>query len=244
MARYMTANDILNRVVLEVGLEEDTDPMASQNTIFTQLRGLLNSCGQELVELHEWEALVMEYRKVFVDGDSATQDLPGDFAYFINQTGWDHSNDFPVGGPLTAQTWTYVKGRDLVNQTIYASFRIFDGKYHIFPDPPPAGLDLQFNYISRDWVQEQGTTDRRDTVQTGSDIVLYEPILMIKFLKVKHLEAKGFDASSARLEFENMFGARAGRDKGATILSASNSGRGFPYLTPYRNTGDTGFGVP
>jgi hypothetical protein len=66
----------------------------------------------------------------------------------------------------------------------------------------------------------------------------------LKFLKVKMLEAKGFDASSARLEFENIFDARTGQDEGASILSASNNSRGFPYLHPYYSTGDTGYGRP
>jgi hypothetical protein len=66
--------------------------------------------------------------------------------------------------------------------------------------------------------------------------------MIIKFLKAKFLEAKGFDASSARLEFENMFNSRTGKDEGAPILSASSNTRGFPYLSPYGNTSDTGFG--
>jgi hypothetical protein len=61
---------------------------------------------------------------------------------------------------------------------------------------------------------------------------------------VKMLEAKGFDASAARLEFENMFDSRTGKDEGASILSAGRNSRGFPYLSPYGNTGDTGYGVP
>ena len=39
-----------------------------------------------------------------------------------------------------------------------------------------------------------------------------------------------------------MMGSRTGKDTGAPILNAANASRGFPYLSPYYNTGDTGFG--
>jgi hypothetical protein len=163
----------------------------------------------------------------------------------IDQTGWDQTNRVAMGGPLSSQDWSYLEGRDLVSQSIYASFRLDSNKMELYPQPPPVGLDIRFEYMSRNWVAEATNTDNRhDLVQTGSNLILYEPILIVKFLKVKMLEAKGLDASSARLEFENMFDARTGQDEGASILSASMNQRGFPYLHPFYSTGDTGYGVP
>ena len=66
---------------------------------------------------------------------------------------------------------------------------------------------------------------------------------MQKFLKAKFLEAKGFDASSARLEFENMFLSRTGKDKGAPTLSASRSRNSLLLLNVWRNISDTGYGL-
>ena len=74
-------------------------------------------------------------------------------------------------------------------------------------------------------------------------IVVFEPILVVKYHKVKFLEAKGFDASAARLELDTMFNARTGRDTGAPILNAAGGGGGYPYLNSFRNVGDTGYGV-
>lgn len=248
MARQSTANEIINRAAVEVGLLSVSDPVSSIDESFIQLTELLNGVGQELVELFPWQFLVRVYSVEMgvtppVSGTTNAFALPENFSYMIDQTGWDRANNLPMGGPLSAQDWTYLQGRDLVSQTIYASFRLFDNVFNIFPDPPPAGLKITFEYISRDWVREQGQASaNRDTIGTGSDIVLYEPILAVKFLKAKFLESKGFDASSARLEFENMMGSRTGKDTGAPILNAANASRGFPYLSPYYNTGDTGFG--
>ena len=242
MARLATATDIINRAALEVGLSPVSDPVTSADENFIQLTGLLTSAGQEMVELHPWQTLVREFALVTAPLDTGIYDLPDDYSYMIDQTGWDRTNRVAIGGPLSAQQWTYLKGRDLVSQTIYASFRLMDGKFDLFPQPPPVGLQVSFEYISRNWVV-LSNDDRSDYIQNGTDVALYEPILIIKFLKAKFLEAKGFDSTAARAELQAMFDSRTGKDTGAPILSASGTGRGFPYLSPFYNTGDTGYGV-
>lgn len=244
MGRYASVDQVLNLVALEVGLDEEPHPYASQNAVFAQLRGLLNAAGQELVELHDWQILQKSHSIVTQVGDSGVYNLPDDFSHMIDQTGWERSNHVPLGGPLSPQTWTCLLGRDLSTSTIYVSFRLLDGKFTVFPSPPPVGADINFEYISRNWLQSPTAPyDRFDTTQTGQDIILYEPILIRKFLKAKFLEAKGFDATAARNEFETIFYSRSGKDAGAPILSAATR-HSYPYLSPYRNTGDTGYGTP
>ena len=243
MARFSTATTIINRAAVEVGLTSVVDPVNSEDSSFIQLTELLNGAGQELVELHAWQGLVATYQLTTTALDTGEYALPDDFSYMIDQTGWELSNAVPLGGPLSAQDWTYLAGRNLVSQTIYASFRFYDDKFNIFPqDPVTAGLDINFEYISRNWVTEQTTGTMKDYVTIGSDIVMYEAILIIKFLKLKFLESKGFDASSAKTEFEILFFSRTGKDTGAPILSASGRRSGIPFLSPYRNTPDSGYG--
>ena len=241
MARFATANVIINRTAVECGLFKANDPVSSEDETFIQLTELLNAAGQELVELHPWQGLVRPYSITTEEGNTGTYDLPDDFSYFIDQTGWDETNNVRIGGPLSAQDWTYLQGRDLVDSTIYASFRLIDNKMDLFPQPPPPDTTVSWEYISRDWAISQNGT-RADSVISGSDVVLYEPILIIKLLRLKWLSAKGMDSQAALTEFELMFDSRTGKDVGADILSASNSGRTFPYLNGYYNVGDTGFG--
>jgi hypothetical protein len=243
MSRFYTANDIINRVAGETGLIPVPDPFSSTDDTFLQLRTLLNSAGQQLVELYEWQELVREYQITTSSADTGKYALPADFDRMINQTHWDRTNDVAVAGPLSAQDWTYLLGRDLVSQTIYASFRQVEGEFWLFPQPPPDGLDINFEYMSRNWVGDAlDPGARNDTVQDGADTILIQPILIIKALKVMFMNAKGFDSSSANLEFNAMLDSRLGKDKGARILNASNIARSFPYLDTYRNTGDTNYG--
>jgi hypothetical protein len=243
MARFETAANIINRAAVEVGLSKSTSPVGDPDELYQQLVELLNSAGQEMVELHPWQALVSQYRVITSDTDSGEYALPADFSYMIDQTGWEHTNRTQVAGPLTAQDWTYLAGRDLVSSSIYVSFRLQDGKFTVYPNNPvPDALDINFEYINRNWLEEAVTSTPTDTISNDADIVLYEPILIVKFLKVKFLESKGFDATSARTEFQNMFDSRTGKDTGAKLLNAGKAGRGYPYLHPYANTPDTGYG--
>lgn len=243
MARYLSVDDIINRAAVEAGLLPSSSPVTDTDEAFIQLVGLLNSAGQELCELHPWQSLVKEYSITTTGNDDGTYNLPDDFNYMIDQTGWDRTNRVAIGGPLSAQDWTYLVGRDLVSQSIYASFRQVDGKLDLYPQPPPDGLQLTFEYIGRNWLTEAGqSSPNRDTIGAGNDVCVLDPLLTIKFLKLKWLSAKGFDIQGAALEFDTLFGSRTGKSEGAPILSASRGSRAFPYLSPYGNTGDTGFG--
>ena len=244
MARQANANAIINRTALEVGLATESDPVASADEAFTQLTGLLTVAGQELLELHPWQVLRKEKEfTTVVPGDTGIYDLEDDYAYVIQQTPWDNTNEFPIGGPLSPQDWAYLEGRNLVTDSVYISYRIANNKLELFSQPPPNGVTVRYEYISRWWVQEAGeSAANTDEIMNGSDIVVYEPILIQKLLKVKFLEAKGFNSESARMEFETVFLSRTGKDEGSGILSASDTHSRYPYLTPYRNMRDSGYG--
>jgi hypothetical protein len=244
MARYASVNDIMNRAAVEFGLTPIGDPIGSSDDAWVQLRYLFDGAGQELIEIHPWQMLTKQYSLTTQEGDSGTYPLPDDFSAMIDQTGWDRTNNVSIGGPLSSQDWAYLAGRDLVTQSIYASFRLENNELQLYPQPPPAGMNINFEYMSRNWLAQQGDTSlRHDRIQTGSDVCLYEPILAVKFLKVKLMDAKGFDSTAARMEFQRMLESRQGKDEGASVLSAGSDYRGIPYLSPYYNTGDTGYGV-
>jgi hypothetical protein len=239
-----TANDILNRVGVEVGLDPVNDPYSTTDKSYVQMRYLLNVAGEELCQAYEWGDLVEEHSIQTQATDSGDYDLPADFLYMINQTGWERAESVPLYGPLSAQDWQYLLGRDLVSHTIYASFRLKEGKFSIFPQPPPDGLDIHFEYIRRNWVLEAGTTDSfTDSVETGGDVPIFNRTLISRYLKVKWLEAKRFDSTRAQADLNQIFEQLTGRDKGSKILSAGRNARGYPYLNSWTSVPDTGFGV-
>jgi hypothetical protein len=241
MARFYTVNDIINRAAVEAGLLPDPSPVLSTNESFVQLSALLNSCGQEMVDLHPWQGLIKEFEISTSGADTGLYPLPDDFGYMIDQTGWERTNTRPLGGPLSPQDWTYLKGRGLVTQTLWANFRLVENEFAIYPnDPVMGGLEISFEYVNINWIRSGGQS--LDQFQAGGDTVLFPPIMMIKFLKSKYLEANGFDSSSARMEFDNMFLSLTSKDAGAKLLNAGSASRGEYYLNAYKNVNNTGYG--
>lgn len=242
LTTIITANDILNRVAAEVGIAPVVDPYASNDPNFIKMRYLLNTAGEELMQAYPWEFLTDEHQILTTDTDTGSYDLPDDFGYMINQTGWERKENVPLGGPLTPQDWAYLKGRDLAQNTLYASFRINEGKFFIYPDPPPVGLDINFEYISINWVTDGNDPETRQSeVVFGSDKPLFDKTLITRYVKVKWLEGAGFDTAKAQDDFLQTFNFLTGFDKAAPILNAGRSLRTYPYLS-ILNLPDTGYG--
>ena len=241
-----SANMIVNRVAAECGIEPVEDAYSSQDPSFVQLRYLLNTAGEELILAYPWNLLIKEHQITTSSADSGDYPLPDDFLYMINQTGWERRENIPLFGPLSPQEWQYLLGRDLVTSTIYASFRLQEGLFKIFPQPPPDNLDIHYEYVSKNWVSDAAmpTPTYKDSVSALTDQPLFDKTLISRYLKVKFLEAKGFDTTKAQDDFNQTFGFLTGSDKGAKVLSAGGGYRGFPYLNIYRNLPDTGYGRP
>jgi hypothetical protein len=244
ISSLLSASDILNRVAAEIGVSPIADPFSSDDPTFVRMRYLLNIAGEELVEAHKWEQLLKEHQIITADGDTGDYALPADFAYMVNQTGWERSQQVSLGGPLTSEQWAYLKGRKLDSNSLYVTFRLADGKFKVLPSPPPIGLDINFEYVSTQWVRsatQSPTYTYSDTITTGDQVPIFNKTLISRYLKVKMLDATGFDTTSAQADFNQMFSFLTGTEKGAPILNAGG-GRGFPYLGR-GNIPDTGFGL-
>lgn len=240
----ITASEILNRVAVEVGLDAVPDPFASNDQSFVQMRTLLNIAGEDLTIAHDWGFLVKEASIDTTADPSGEYPLPADFLYITNQTAWERNNRVPVQ-LLSAQEWQYLEGRQFATDTIYAKFRLQKGLFTIYPQPVPVGLDIHYEYTSKNWVQD-GTNPgtEKDFVSTGADRPLFDKTLITRALKLKWLEAKGFDTTKAQDDYNQTFMFLTGREKGAPTLNAGYGTRGYPYLDIYRNTPDTNFGNP
>lgn len=239
MSRQLTANEVINRAAVQVGLRKVQDPVGSTDDQSVQLVELLNSAGQELVELNPWEVLQGDISINTKEGDTGEYDLPSDYAYMVNQSAWDWTNSLPVAGPLSEQDVAYLEGRDLISTSIYFAYYLSGGQLNLFPKPPTVGTNLRFKYIKRNWAQATAGGEFKDEITVGTDVVLYEPVMIVNYLKLKWRQAKGFDTRQEALDFENMFLSRQARDKGAKVLNAGNSGHGVPYIDPWRNIADS-----
>lgn len=258
IARFKTAADIINDVAVEIGLNASAAPLSDADPIYNQMKILLTTAGQDLVHLSDWPILQRLTSFTTTVTDTGVYDLPVDFSHMIPQTGWQKSAGIPLEGSLTPQAWEYLRGRGLGSPTIYAAFRESLGQLWLYPQPPPADVEVIFEYVSRGWVYDgappQTTGDvvvpvaterfpvskRRDSIQAAADLVLFEPRLISALLKVRILAARRFDTTKAQDEFDSIFESITSHKTAAPVLSLwpSQIG-GLPPL----NIPDTGYGT-
>ncbi len=247
ISRHITVNTVINRVAAEFGITPVTDVFATDDDSFKQMTFLLTACVQELMENFDWQILHREFQFITTEDQEGVIPLPADFGYMIPQTGWERSSNVPLIGPLSPQDWTYLLGRDLVGSTIYASFRFSVDQLLIFPNSPmPSGLDINFEYVSRNLIQEAATDPvlYSDTVEKSADIILFPPHLITRMLLMKFKQAKGFANQKETDDYENALNNWRANDNSAGILNAARWRFWYPYLDVYRNLPDTGYGLP
>jgi hypothetical protein len=238
----LPTGEIINRVAVEIGQVPVTDPYSSDDPIFMKLRYLLQIAGEELVMAYPWEFLTASHEIVTADGDTGVYPLPPDFSYMIPQTGWERSAETPLGDSLTPQEWTYLNAKNLASSTLTTAFRLADGTFNLHPSNPVEGLRLTFEYISKSWVRSPTQPyEYRDTILSGGDVPLFDKTLISRYLKLKYLQASGFDTTAAEDDFAQNFSFITGKDKGGQVLNAGRTRMSVPYLTP-ANVPDTGYG--
>lgn len=219
MSTYWTAIDILTQVAGELGLPQPNTITGLSDVQSIQLLALLNSAGNEMLNYYPWEQFVKEWEFQTVI-DQADYDLPDDYAYFRDMTQWDRTNHWPLLGPKTPQEWAFLKG-SLVAALPRLRYRIADNKFKIYPTPTvgssPNEYTLALEYISKNWVDSSGTPN--SMIIANGDVVMYNPWLMIKFVKFKFYELKGLSTTGVQADFMRIFNALTGKDTGARVLS-------------------------
>ena len=255
MARQETIGVLINRVLPACGLNKVADPFTSVDQAVQQMVSLATDCGRELVKMYDWAILQQEHVITTQSGDTGKYDLPDGLDRIMNVTGWSRTQRVKLPGSVNAQTWQYLKGRNLVSSTIYAVYREVQNQFWVYPQPPdaavPVGLDLAFEYISERFAIDADSVGnptypdnfKCDFTKSG-DLCLFSPILFQQLLKLRFKEAKGQDTTAAQQEWALMFSQIAAQDVSADNLNAANMSQPFPYLDMWRNTPDSGFGTP
>jgi hypothetical protein len=247
MSQYDTAADLINSAAIECGLNTVADPFASTTNEMIQLRTLLTNAGRELCSgLYEWQQLSKSYS--FSTGAVPPSDglfaLPADFGYMVNQTGWTPTSGglgLPLAGPLSEQTWQALVNTNLAASTIYLSFKVADRKFQILPKPAPANQTVVYSYQSQNWVLVNGGATTANKVANAADIVLFDAVMMVKFLATRYKQMKGLDAAASLTAFQALFASFTGINAPAEILSLSGRA-GFPYINVWTNLPVSGFG--
>jgi hypothetical protein len=230
--QYWSALDILKQTAGELGLPRPNTITGIEDVQSIQLLSLLNSAGNELLYYYPWAQFAKEWAFPTVIGQG-DYPLPDDWAYFRDQTQWDRTDHWPLLGPKSPQEWAWLKGA-LVAALPRQRFRVADNKLMIWPIPAvgatPSIVNLAMEYIVKNWVNASDVPS--NMIIADGDIVEYNPWLMIKFVKFKFYELKGFPSQAAQADFMRIYNSLTGKDVGGQILSLSPRYTS-PYLGPW-----------
>lgn len=215
---YWTAVDILKQLSGELGLPVQTTVVNSDNPQGSQLLAALNSAGNELQLYYPWTQFAKEWVFPTVV-DVGAYPLPDDWRYFTDQTQWDRTNHWPLMGPKSPQEWAWLKG-GIVASFPRTRYRVMGQNFMIWPIPatPFAPFTFAMEYIRSTWVQP-AAGNLKSMVTSDSDICLYDPWLLIKFVRLKFYQLKGFDTKAAEADFMRVYESLTGKDRGAPVLS-------------------------
>jgi hypothetical protein len=226
---------------IELGLVSAaiSNPFASADPNILQLLAYLKSGGRKLAKERAWSHLTNEYTFSTASG-TAVYALPSDYRGMIDQSGWNRTSEYPLGGPLSPQEWQYAKAVSVVG-SLSTLVRFQGGQLEIIPTPS-ATETIALEYLTTSWIRPVGqTTPTSDLPSVATDVVCFDPALVVSMLKLEFLKNKGFDTTSAQQDFDRLRAQVASEDSPSPVLSLNGNGFGFQLLNEL-NIPQTGVG--
>lgn len=246
---YEMAWDVLNDAALELGLIQATidDPYESTDQNIVQLRTLLKSVGRGLARDYHWTQL--EKTKTFNTANGIpTYTLPADFVAIIDQTGWNRTTKLELGGPLSPQQWQEAQARG-TSGDFRLQFRTTSNLVYLYPTPTTVQA-IAYEYRSNYWMfaydSDQGSYGSVPDIDGPSgdwhEKIAFDPLLIVRGLKLAFLRQKGFDSTAAEQDYQETLDACLGADGAAPVLSLNGRGCG-PRPVDGCNLPFTGWGT-
>lgn len=227
-----TAQTIADRACNELGLPTGSVEPSLANQLGTQILALMNSLGEDLIRVHDWQEL-QATATLTGDGVATSFAMPADFGRVVNQTFWASSDRLPGIGPVSAETWGWLNYGIVGVSTAFYRYRVLNDRLHVFPTPG-VGEEFKFYYIKKNWVLDADTVTYKDTVAAADDTILFDKNVMIKGMKLRLWEQKGFDTTHLSNEFNYYLDAIRGQSQGAAAINLSGHDVGI-FIDPYRN---------
>lgn len=235
----------VDQICALVGYPKAPDVAGSTDQGIQQMVAAMNQASAELSALREWQELVQPMTiQVIADFAGQTEKafpLPVDYSRMVDQTQWSQGQMWPAIGPVSAQGWASYLVRNWA-PTLSLFWQIRNDKIWFMRPPFPVAAPFTCYYVSRGSVTDQDDPLLiKNIASKNGDTFLLDGLLIILFARMKWLEYKGFDTSSAARDYQTQYDSRAGNDRGAPVLSLSMS-QNYP-LIGIGNIPDTGIGM-
>jgi hypothetical protein len=244
-----TLQSVVDRCCVALSLAKETSAVGATDPAKALLVQMANLASLEISTAYEWPELIREGSITVQSaappdpniGTAVSFPLPVDFYRFVDQTQWNEAMRFPAVGPLSPQGWmSYLVFPISANFTL--TWQVREGKIWFLNPPAPPGHVFRFMYMSSAIVRDAADPNLyKNIADKDGDLFLLDSLLITLLTRLKWLEAKGFDSSSAARDFAVAWDARSG-GVAAPVLSLTGGRGGVPLLGAH-NFSDTNYAI-
>lgn len=199
-----------------IGITRPTSVIGSSDPGARMLLQCAQAEGRELARRHAWQGLTFEKTFVSVASESQTDALPSDFDRIVQDTFWNRTQQWPIGGPMTPQDYADLVARGV--NPMHSVFRI-RGNAILLAPAPAAGETMAYEYVSKFWAGTSGSITPTLAAFSGdTDIPYLDDEIMRLGIVWRYKKGKGFEYGEDFNSYEMAVAQLSGRDGGRKIL--------------------------
>tara|TARA_R110002051_G_scaffold37868_2_gene80864 strand:- start:561 stop:1268 length:708 start_codon:yes stop_codon:yes gene_type:complete len=213
-----------------IGITAPATVTSSTDTSVIQLAAVTNQEGRAQVRRYKWEVLIKEgsHTTLAAESQGTMVSIAADFGHFSNNTLWNRTTDRKYYGPITGTEWQRIKA--IVSGGITNYFRIRGGKLLMTPTPT-AGEAVNFEYVSKNWVDTAGgSTANADKFTADSQTTVLEEELVVLGVVWRFLKLKGLPYDTQFMEYQTRMMEYSGQDGAKPVLHMAGPSRAILAL--------------
>lgn len=219
----MSDNPNLLQMVQEaasrVGLAQPIGVFGGASIDVQQLLALANQEGRDLLTRHAWQRCIKHLNTFLTLNQEEQVSVPEDFGRYLESTMWNVTDGWPVFGPVSPQVWSRLtKSSGGQSGGSGYRWRLIHNTIHFYP-VPPAGLTINYEYVSRHWCSNVSETEPTQAeFASDTDIVYLDPEAFTLGIAWRWQRQKGQDYSDMQSLYEQRVQWAMGQDEGQTTL--------------------------
>lgn len=207
----------------ELGLPRTSAVVASTDPQVRQILALANGEGRALASRYPWAALTHEATfttlAAELQGTLASMTSGQAFAYIVNDTIWNRTQQRAVVGPKAPRDWQALKAASVTGP--WNEYRIRNGALYFIP-APAAGETCAFEYQSASWCTDAGGATYYDRFNSDTDLILLPAECFYAGLKWRWLQRKGLEYGEAFADYERLVADAMARDGTKPVLNLAS----------------------
>ena len=208
----MTVLDIAKKATGGIGLTLPTALVGGSDAITVQMRELLDDTARDMMDRHDWQALLTEASFTTVSGETQIANIRSTYTDFLrwqNDTTFNRTQDRRVYGAVSPAGWQAAKSR--ITTTPEYHFRIRGDSVLLFENTN-SGDDIYFEYVSNKWLADTGRTTKYSTMTADTDLPLLDDQTLMLGLKWRLKRENGLEYAENYREYERKLQNAIARD--------------------------------